>query len=139
MKTIAQTEFAESSEVDRPLRRAMPNNIWLGRLTLPSSKGLLDPPALFSSKTAHWIWVIPILTLCAHTSRAVTLQTVLQTTLEKNPAIQEAKSGLEQAAGQRLVLRSIVWPNVELGVPAGIQGGHRAGESGIKGFALRAE
>src|SRR5207253_3169701 len=67
---------------------------------------------------------------------AVTLQTVLQTTLEKNPTIQEVKSGLEQAAGQRLVLRSIVWPNVELGVPAGIQGGHRAGESGIKGFAL---
>jgi outer membrane protein TolC len=80
---------------------------------------------------------ITILTAClAHPAGGVTLETVLQTTLEKNPAIQEAKSGLEQAAGQRLVLRSIVWPNVELGVPAGIQGGHRAGESGIKGFAL---
>jgi len=33
---------------------------------------------------------------------AVTLERVLQTTLEKNPAIQEAKAGLEQAAGQRL-------------------------------------
>ena len=42
------------------------------------------------------------------------LETVLQTTLEKNPAIQEAKSGLEQAAGQRLVFRSVVWPDVEL-------------------------
>jgi hypothetical protein len=30
---------------------------------------------------------------------AVTLETVLQTTLERNPAIQEAKSGLQQAAG----------------------------------------
>lgn len=80
---------------------------------------------------------ITILTAClAHPAGGVTLETVLQTTLEKNPAIQEAKSGLEQAAGQRLVLRSIVWPTVELGVPAGIQGGHRAGESGIKGFAL---
>lgn len=71
-----------------------------------------------------------------HTVGAVTLETVLQTTLEKNPAIQEAKSGLEQAAGQRLVFRSVAWPRAEVGVPAGIQGGHRAGESGIKGFAL---
>ena len=30
---------------------------------------------------------------------AITLETVLQTTLERNPDIQEAKSGLEQAAG----------------------------------------
>ncbi|PYJ19188.1 MAG: hypothetical protein DME99_13320 [Verrucomicrobia bacterium] len=77
-----------------------------------------------------------VLMLCAHTSRAVTLETVLQTTLEKNPAIHEAKSGLEQATGQRLVFRSVVWPGLELGVPAGVQGGHRAGESGVKGFAV---
>ena len=32
---------------------------------------------------------------------AVTLETVLQTSLERNPDIQEAKSGLEQAAGKR--------------------------------------
>ena len=69
-------------------------------------------------------------------ARAVTLETVLQTTLEKNPAIQEAKSGLEQAAGQRLVFRSVVWPQVALGVPAGVQAGHRAGENGVKGFAV---
>jgi outer membrane protein len=67
---------------------------------------------------------------------AVTLETVLQNTLERNPAIQEAKSGLEQAAGQRLVFRSVVWPDAELSVPAGVQGGHRAGESGVKGFAV---
>jgi outer membrane protein TolC len=67
---------------------------------------------------------------------AVTLETVLQTTLERNLAIQEAKSGLEQAAGQRLVFRSVAWPDVELGVPAGVQGGHRAGESGTKGFGV---
>jgi outer membrane protein len=69
-------------------------------------------------------------------AHAVTLETVLQTTLERNPAIQEAKSGLEQAVGQRLVFRSVAWPDVELGVPAGVQGGHRAGESGIKGFGV---
>jgi len=80
---------------------------------------------------------ITILMAClAHPASGVTLETALQTTLEKNPAIQEAKSGLEQAAGQRLVFRSVVWPRAEVGVPAGIQGGHRAGESGIKGFAL---
>jgi outer membrane protein TolC len=80
---------------------------------------------------------LPILMAClAYPGSAVTLETVLQTTLEKNPAIQEAKSGLEQAAGQRLVFRSIVWPGVELGIPAGVQAGHRAGESGVKGFGV---
>jgi outer membrane protein TolC len=72
----------------------------------------------------------------AHTSAAITLERVLQTTLDQNPAIQEAKSGLEQASGQRLVFRSLVWPHAELGVPAGVQAGHRAGESGVKGFAV---
>ena len=67
---------------------------------------------------------------------AVTLETVLQTTLERNPAIQEAKSDLEKAAGQRLVFRSVAWPDAELGVPAGVQAGHRAGESGVKGFGV---
>ncbi len=69
-------------------------------------------------------------------AHAVTLETVLQTTLEKNPAIQEAKLNLEQAAGQRLVLRSIMWPSVRARVPAGVQGGHRAGEGGTKGFGF---
>jgi outer membrane protein TolC len=71
-----------------------------------------------------------------HSTSAITLEHVLQTTLEKNPAIHEAKSGLEQAAGQRLVFRSVMWPQVELGVPAGVQAGHRAGESGVKGFGV---
>jgi outer membrane protein TolC len=72
----------------------------------------------------------------AQTSGAITLERVLQTTLEENPAIQEAKSRLEQASGQRLVFRSVVWPHGEVGVPAGVQAGHRAGESGVKGFAV---
>src|SRR5436305_15139866 len=84
-------------------------------------------------------FAIAFITSCVSTwpaAQGVTLETVLQTTLEKNPAIQEAKSNLEQAAGQRLVLRSVIWPIVTMAVPAGVQGGHRAGESGIKGFAL---
>ena len=81
-------------------------------------------------------FVAVLVVFLAHTSAAITLERVLQTTLEENPAIQEAKSGLEQAAGQRLVFRSLVWPHAELGVPAGVQAGHRAGESGVKGFAV---
>lgn len=72
----------------------------------------------------------------AHTAPAITLENVLRTTLEKNSAIQEAKAGLEQAAGQRLVFRSIVWPDFQVGVPAGVQFGHRSGENGVKGFAV---
>ena len=78
-----------------------------------------------------------ILVACfAHPTRAVTLETILQTALERNPAIQEAKSDLERAAGQRLVFRSVAWPDAELSVPAGVQAGHRAGESGVKGFGV---
>lgn len=91
-------------------------------------------PDNFSSLTVLFMSVL--LGCYAHPARAVTLQNVLQTTLERNPAIQEAKSGLEQAAGRRLVFRSVAWPDAELGVPAGLQAGHRAGESGVKGFAV---
>jgi outer membrane protein TolC len=81
--------------------------------------------------------IIAIFMICwVSSASAITLESVLQTTLEKNPAIQEAKAGLEQAAGHRLVFRSIAWPQVELGVPAGLQYGHRAGESGLKGFGV---
>lgn len=69
-------------------------------------------------------------------TQSVTLDGVLQTTLEKNPAIERAKLNLEQAAGQRLVLRSIAWPNLRVGVPAGVQGGERAGETGVKVFGF---
>lgn len=94
----------------------------------------LRSPAL----TALWLKfsALVVASCFARASDAIPLETVLQRTLEKNPAIQEAKSGLEQAAGQRLVFRSVVWPRADVGVPAGVQGGHRAGESGIKGFAL---
>src|SRR5947199_1200691 len=81
-------------------------------------------------------FVAVMVAFLAHTSGAITLERVLQTTLDRNPAIQEAKSGLEQAAGQRLVFRSVAWLHAELGVPAGVKAGHRSGESGVKGFAV---
>jgi outer membrane protein TolC len=97
------------------------------RFLFPRNLWNLATPALLTA----------ILTLCCtHSAGGATLQTVLQATLERNAAIQEAKSALEQAAGQRLVFRSVAWPDAELGVPAGVQAGHRAGESGVKGFGV---
>ena len=85
----------------------------------------------------EFVLLIAVLMICfVPSASAVTLDEVLQTTLDKNPAIQEAKAGLEEAAGRRLVFRSVVWPHAELGVPAGVQAGHRAGESGVKGFGI---
>ncbi|HEU5247785.1 MAG TPA: hypothetical protein VFU09_11905, partial [Candidatus Udaeobacter sp.] len=96
------------------------------RLGAPGSRGLLS----FALLSGAWYFSM------LHGVFAVTLDDALRTTLEKNPAIQQAKAGLEQAAGQRLVFRSIVWPQVGLSVPAGVQFGHRAGESGVKGFGV---
>ena len=80
--------------------------------------------------------VLILIASFAHPTTAVTLHEVLRATLNNNPAILEAKAGLERAAGQRLVFRSIVWPDLDVNVPAGVQYGHRAGESGVKGFAV---
>ena len=91
---------------------------------------------LLGSKLCIRLIAMIFMVCLARPTTAVTLEHVFQITLEKNPAIQQAKADLEQAAGQRLVFRSIVWPRVELGVPAGVQAGHRAGESGVKGFGL---
>ena len=97
------------------------------------ASGLCSPES-----SSRWLRLIAtIFTVClACPTNAVTLQDVLQTTLDNNPAILEAKAGLDQAAGQRLVFRSIVWPDFDVLVPAGVQYGHRAGESGVKGFAV---
>ena len=97
--------------------------------------------ALFTGKQLQpaanvHIFALILIASFAHLTGAVTLQDVLRTTLERNPEILEAKAGLERAAGQRLVFRSIVWPDFEVGVPAGLQYGHRSGESGVKGFAV---
>jgi outer membrane protein TolC len=118
-------------------RRSVARALWVPRRphTKHISMALSMGKRLQGLRCIHRL--IPITLLCfASRADAITLQTVLQTTLEKNPAIQEAKLGLERAAGQRLVFRSIAWPGAELGLPAGVQAGHRAGESGVKGFAV---
>jgi outer membrane protein TolC len=88
-----------------------------------------------SSATVH-VLIFLSTAFFAHPISALTLHEVFRTTLDNNPAILEAKTGLERAAGQRLVFRSIVWPDIEVLVPAGVQYGHRSGESGVKGFAV---
>jgi outer membrane protein TolC len=98
-------------------------------LALPTGKRL-QPAA-----GVH-IFALVLIASCAHPTSAITLQQVLRTTLDRNQEILEAKAGLERAAGQRLVFRSIVWPDFEVGVPAGVQYGHRSGENGVKGFAV---
>jgi outer membrane protein TolC len=106
--------------------------------TLPTGKRLQRMQrASFKRTSARVHLFAAVLTACfASLADAITLETVLQTTLQRNPDIQEAKSGLEQAAGKRLVFRSVALPDAELSVPAGVQAGHRAGESGVKGFAV---
>ena len=57
--------------------------------------------------------------------RAITLDAAMDRTLQNNPAIQQAKIALEKAAGQRLILRSVSYPDANLKGIAGAQGGHR--------------
>ncbi|MDQ2658852.1 MAG: TolC family protein [Verrucomicrobiota bacterium] len=75
--------------------------------------------------------------LCfASGARAITLEAALARTLEKNPVIQDARIRLEEAAGQRLVLRATALPDVKISIPLGVQGGHRAGENSVQPFAF---
>jgi outer membrane protein TolC len=67
---------------------------------------------------------------------AISLDAALARTLEKNPAIIEAKIGLEQAAGRRLVLRSTGLPNIRIQGLLGVQGGKRAGDPDTQPFGL---
>src|ERR1700740_1707079 len=69
-------------------------------------------------------------------AQPISLDAILDEMVEKNPAIQQAKISLEEATGHRLVFRSIVWPSVTAQVPAGVQGGYRAGQNTIQPFAL---
>jgi outer membrane protein TolC len=69
-------------------------------------------------------------------TKAISLDAALAKTLEKNPFILEAKTAVEQAAGQRLVLRSIGLPNVRTQGLAGVQGGKRGDQPDPQPFGL---
>jgi outer membrane protein TolC len=82
-------------------------------------------------------FVVPILWLSILSlGHGMTLDAVLNKTLENNPEIQRAKANLEAASGRRIVLRSIAWPNVKLNPPAGVQGGDRGGSTKTKLFGF---
>jgi outer membrane protein TolC len=82
------------------------------------------------------VFFIAFLVLQFPRSDAVTLDTVLAETLRRNPHILETKSGLEIAAGQRILLRSVAYPKGLLGAVAGDQGGQRSRNSGNQPFIL---
>ena len=70
------------------------------------------------------------------TTHGITLDALLQRTIEKNPEIQKTRLNLEQAYGRRLVFRAVTLPEATIGITAGAQGGHRAGEKPIQPFGF---
>ena len=99
-------------------------------------RGAADPSRSVPKNTRGVALIVLAAALPSYSSNAITLDQVMDQTLEKNPVIQGAKTKLEEAAGERLVLRSIMWPNAKAGAPLGVQGGDRAGESGTKPFGF---
>lgn len=79
---------------------------------------------------------LAFLLLCAPFAPAITLDAALAQTLEKNPAILEARARLEQAAGRRVILRATALPDIRALIPGGVQGGKRAGEKEVQPFAF---
>ena len=69
-------------------------------------------------------------------TRAITLDAALARTLENNPQIRNARTALEEASGRRLVFRATGLPDIRVLIPAGVQGGHRAGEKSVQPFAF---
>src|SRR5262245_35828805 len=67
-------------------------------------------------------------------ANGVTLDGALAQTLKNNPRILQAKSALEMAAGERLILHSVSYPKALLGSVAGDQGGERSRTSGNQPF-----
>lgn len=66
----------------------------------------------------------------------LTLDQALARALENNPHVQQAKTAVEQAAGQRLVFRSVELPAASIRAPLGVQGGKRAGQAPNEPFAF---
>ncbi|MFN2507466.1 MAG: TolC family protein [Chthoniobacterales bacterium] len=93
------------------------------------------PRAALLKRLALWFFAGSLL-LCGQSAHPITLEAALARTLEKNPAIQEAKARLEEAAGRRLVLRASALPDALVIVPGGLQGGHRAGEKSVQPFTF---
>ncbi|HEY2102398.1 MAG TPA: TolC family protein [Chthoniobacterales bacterium] len=85
----------------------------------------------------QWRIIFPLLALSwGATASGITLDALLQRTIEKNPEIQKSRHDLEQACGHRLVFRSVGLPDATIGITGGVQGGHRAEEKSIQPFGF---
>ncbi|MEP7077692.1 MAG: TolC family protein [Chthoniobacterales bacterium] len=84
------------------------------------------------------VLTVAVIFSIAQSGRAleVTLSEALARTVEKNFVIQQARSGLEAAAGRRIVLRANALPDARIGVAIGLQGGQRAGQDPITPFGF---
>ncbi|HSP45000.1 MAG TPA: TolC family protein [Chthoniobacterales bacterium] len=91
---------------------------------------------LRTAKRLQKMLATALLFICAANANAITLDAALSRTLEKNPEIVQARIGLEQAAGRRLVFQSTALPDVKIQGVAGLQGGKRADEPPIRPFAF---
>ena len=79
---------------------------------------------------------VALLSVRLATANCLTLDDALAQVVHQNPQVAQARSALEQAAGQRLVVRSVALPDVSLGAIAGVQGGQRAGQDAVEPFAF---
>jgi len=77
-----------------------------------------------------------LVTLPNGSAEPLTLDTVLQRTVQKNLAIRKARLDLERAAGRRLVLHAVALPDAIIGAVGGDQGGHRAGQKANTPFGF---
>ena len=78
------------------------------------------------------------LLVASFSADGLTLEAVMQQTVDHNPEIQQARLRLEQATGKRLVLRSVAYPDAVIGGLLGDEGGHRAGQPANQPFGFAA-
>ncbi len=88
------------------------------------------------ASTGLRVLLLVFLFLGAAEVHAMTLDAALAQTLANNPQIALARAAVEQAAGERLVIHSRALPDVSLNLPAGVQGGDRAGQDANQPFAF---
>jgi outer membrane protein TolC len=79
---------------------------------------------------------VAMASLSLNAATGLTLDVLMQRTIDTNPEIQRARIDLERAAGQRLIFHSVALPDASIGVVGGIEGGHRSGEKRFQPFGF---
>src|SRR5438132_14062959 len=88
--------------------------VWATRHADVKHIGAALPTGKRLQRSARIHFFIVILIACfAQPTGAIKLERVLQTTLEKNSAIQVVKSVLVQEVGRLRVYSSVVWPHAD--------------------------